>query len=82
MIFESAVIQVIGLFILMLFVSGIVENPLSRWLVFILNLVIFIDIINAGTTDIGSFNYVSFLILFAVLLYHNGIFIKSDRSNQ
>ena len=78
MIFSDAFIQVFCIYILLFFLSGIIRNENTKFILISVDLMIIINIIMYGLTYLSTLDYVCFIILFAANGFNDYHFKKGD----
>lgn len=78
MLYETAFIQAFGVFIVLLIVNGIVRNEFTKYIMLILNITVFIKVLDNGFGELGIINTILFLVLHAMILYDANLFKSKE----
>lgn len=77
MLYETAFIQAFGVFIVLLIINGIIRNEYTKHIMLILNVTVFLKVLDNGFSELGVINTILFLTLHAMILYDVNLF-KSE----
>ena len=78
MLYDIAFIQAFGVFIILLIINGIVRNEYTKYIMLILNITVFLKILDNGFNELGIINTILFLTLHAMILYDANLFKSED----
>lgn len=78
MLYETAFIQAFGVFIVLLIINGIIRNEFTKYIMFVLNITVFIKVLDNGFDELGIINTVLFLVLHAMILYDTNLFKSKE----
>jgi len=78
MLYETAFIQAFGVFIVLLIINGIIRNDFTKYIMLILNVTVFLKVLDNGFGELGVINTILFLTLHVMILYDANLFKSED----